>query len=86
MNDQFLTQKSSLTVRVVWGSIPGPVKSDTVANGCDVFSELFCPDTPSGGDELRDSLHTLTHFREYNEDLIQFLGTCLRLFKEMDPI
>ena len=38
---------TSLSVREVWGSIPGPVKSDTVSptarHRCDVSSELCSP-------------------------------------------
>ena len=39
--------KRTLSVREVWGSIPGPVKSDTVSpttrHRCDVSSELCSP-------------------------------------------
>ena len=36
--------KTSLSLREIWGSIPGPVKSDIMArHRCNVSSELCCP-------------------------------------------
>ena len=35
--------KRTLSMRKLWGSIPGPVKSTQCLHRCDVSSELCCP-------------------------------------------
>ena len=70
-----LVVTTSLSVREVWGSRLGPVKSDTVSPGTRhraVFFELrSCVAWAlSGGNGPRYSLHTLAEYREYNEGLI----------------
>ena len=67
--------KRSLSVREVWGSIPGPVKSAqcrqrlvTVAT----FLRSCVAQALSRGDGPRNSLHASAKYGEYNEDLIFF--------------
>ena len=65
--------KRTLSVREVWGSIPGPVKSAqcrqrlaTVAT----FLRSCVAQALSRGDGPRNSLHASAYYGEYNEDLI----------------
>ena len=65
--------KRTLSVREVWASIPGPVKSSqchqrlvTVAT----FVRSYVAQALSRGDGPRHSLHALAYYGEYNEDLI----------------
>ena len=65
--------KSMLSVREVWGLIPGPVKLAqcrqrlaTVAT----FLRSCVTQALSRGDGPRNSLHASALYREYNEDLI----------------
>ena len=67
--------KRTLSVREVWGSIPGPVKSAqcrqrlaTVAT----FLRSCVAQALSRGDGPRNSLHASAYYGEYNEDLIFF--------------
>ena len=67
--------KRTLSVREVWGSIPGPVKSAqcrqrlaTVAT----FLRSCVAQALSRGDGPRNSLHASAYYGEYNEDLIWF--------------
>ena len=65
--------KRSLSVRKVWGLIPGPVKLTqcrqrlaTVAT----FLRSCVAQALSRGDGPRNSLHASARYDEYNEDLI----------------
>ena len=65
--------KRTLSVRDVWPSIPGPIKSAlcrqrlaTVAT----FVRSCVAQALSRGDGLRHSLHAWAQYDEYNEDLI----------------
>ena len=65
--------KRMLSVREVWGSIPGPVKSTqcrqrlaTVAT----FLRSCVAQALSRGDGTRNSLHASAYYGEYNDDLI----------------
>ena len=67
--------KRTLSVREVWGSIPGPVKSAqcrqrlaTVAT----FLRSRVAQALSRGDGPRNSLHASAYYGEYNEDLIWY--------------
>ena len=70
-----------LSVRKVWDSIPGPVKSDTVSSTArhrwDDFSELCC----SGAKPRRWVPSLVTRFgvikRVYNKDLFDFFKAYL---------
>ena len=71
--------KRTLSVREVWGSIPGPVKSAqcrqrlaTVAT----FLRSCVAQALSRGDGPRNSLHASAYYGEYNEDLILILVLC----------
>ena len=65
--------KTFLSVREVWGLIPGPVKLDTVSPTaclrCDVSLDLCCPGAEPRG-WSRHSLHASANYREYNEDIL----------------
>ena len=70
-----LVVTTSLSMREVWGSRPGPVKSDTVSlrtRHRGVFFELrSCVAWAlSGGNGPRYLLHALAEYREYNDGLI----------------
>ena len=71
-----LVVTTSLLVREVWGSRPGPVKSDIVSpgtrhHGCFLRTlKLNCLMALSGENGPRYSLHALAEYREYNEGLI----------------
>ena len=65
--------KRTLSVREVWGSIPGPVKSaqcrQRLATGA-TFLRSCVAQALSRGDGPRLSLHASAQYGEYNEDLI----------------
>ena len=77
--------KHTLSVREVWGSIPGPVKLDVMSPAAryrsDVSSEMCCP----GAKPRRWTLPLVARFgvyREYNITLgrnTDFLFTVLRI-------
>ena len=65
--------KPVLSVREVWGSIPGPIK---LSESCQrlaivaTFVRSRVAQTLSRGDGLRHWLHASVYYGEYNEDLI----------------
>ena len=65
--------KRTLSVREVWGSIPGPVKSTQCRQRLATVA-TFLPSSVaqalSRGDDSRNSLHASAQYGEYNEDLI----------------
>ena len=68
-------------MREVWGSRPGPVKSDKVSQGTRhraVFFELWSwvAWAISGGNGSRYLLHALAEYREYNDGLIFWILFC----------
>ena len=62
-----------LIVHEIWGSIPGPIKLDTVsprARTATTFLRSCVAHALSREDEPRHSLHASAQYRDYNEDLI----------------
>ena len=65
--------KRRLSVREVWGSIPGPVKSAQCRQRLATvvtFLRSCVAQALSRGDGPRNSLHASAYYGEYNEDLI----------------
>ena len=65
--------KRTLSVREVWGSIPGPVKSAQCRQRLatvETFLRSCVAQALSRRDGPRNSLHASAYYGEYNEDLI----------------
>ena len=73
MEDRPVTSvvKHTLSVREVWGSIPGPVKSERLATAA-TFLHSCVSQALSRGDGPHHSLHASALYRECKEDSIFF--------------
>ena len=77
--------KHTLPVRGVWGPIPRRVKLavSPTARTVATFLRSCVAQALSRADGLRQSLHALAHFREYNESL---LANCFNVYTKIITI